>query len=166
MSTPSKVVCTTWVAVVVALLAVAPTTASGAGAAVAGGPLTALNPGRPVDSALAANLIEADLTAIPIEADLETRYVEGEILVAFRSGLASDRIDGLRRAVGAAQIRAFEGIGVHQWRLPAGLDVEAAVRALSKNPLVRYAEPNYIWAAAAIPNDALRNDLYGMHNLG
>jgi len=166
MSTRANVVRTSWVAVVVALLAVVPATASGAGAVVAGDPSTALSPGRPMDPAVAANPIEADLATIPIAADLAARYVEGELLVAFRSGLAANRIDAVRKDLGAAEIRAFEGIGVHQWRLPSGLDVEAAVRALSKNPLVRYAEPNYIWTAAAIPNDALRNDLYGMHNLG
>ena len=48
-------------------------------------------------------------------------------------------------------------------------DVARAVQALSANPNVRYAEPNFIYHAADFPvppNDPRRGDLWGMHNVG
>jgi thermitase len=55
-------------------------------------------------------------------------------------------------------------------RRPQVERAEFAVRALKQNPLVEYAEPNYIYrivgGATSLPNDPKLNKLWGLHNTG
>jgi len=90
----------------------------------------------------------------------------GEVLLAFHPGAAAAQADAVRRGLGAEEIKVFPRIGAHHWRLPPGLGVAQAVQALSRNPNVRYAEPNYILYADLEPNDPLFDDLWGLHNTG
>jgi len=91
----------------------------------------------------------------------------GEVLLAFHPGVAAAQADAVRRGLGAAEIKVFPQIGAHHWRLPPGLGVAQAVQALSRNPNVRYAEPNYIlYAIATFPNDPRLDELWGLHNTG
>ena len=81
-------------------------------------------------------------------------FVAGEVLLAFRPGVAAAKRDEVRRGLGAARIKEFSRLGIHHWRLPPGLAVADAVRRLSANPNVRFAEPNYIvHAIGTFPND-------------
>src|SRR3990172_5208849 len=93
-------------------------------------------------------------------------FAPGEILVGLEPTIGNYRAAAIRSAVGATMIRDFGGLHVERWRLPEGRPVPDAVRAVSAMPGVRYAEPNYVVRADAIPNDARRNDLWGLHNLG
>ena len=43
---------------------------------------------------------------------------------------------------------------------------QAVLRVLLDNPSIEYVEPNYYWAVAAIPNDAMFAAQYGLHNTG
>ncbi len=47
----------------------------------------------------------------------------------------------------------FEGGAEQLVRLPEGVDVATAERALDENPAVAYAVPNYVAHASAVPND-------------
>jgi len=101
-------------------------------------------------------------------ADSIDEYVPGEVLVGFRPG-AQGKQNEARDALGAKLLKDFSGIGLQHWRLPAGLEVEKAVEILSKNPNVKYAEPNYVVHTDQLPsspNDERRSDLWGLHNLG
>ena len=108
-------------------------------------------------------------TASPAGVQFETDYKPNELLVAFRPGTSSGRVESARAGVGAERIKRLREIGVEHWRLPEGFGVERAMRALAANPNVSYAEPNYIVHASdypALPNDTNRGELWGMHNLG
>ena len=118
--------------------------------------------GRTSDPALDVNAnLPADLT--------NGEYREGEVLISFRPGLGRSRADQTRNGIGAEKIHEFKQIGIEHWRLPAGRTVDEAVAMLSRNPNVKFVEPNYLVQADALPltpNDAFRSDLWGMHNLG
>ena len=122
--------------------------------------------GRPLDPNAAFPSVGADGSG----GVLQNEFVSGELLVGFYPGSAARKgIDSARLSVGASTIREFREIKVQHWRLPRGLDVERAVEILSSNPNVRFAEPNYIVSSDDIPfapNDAMRSDLWGLHNLG
>ena len=47
----------------------------------------------------------------------------------------------------------FDGGGEHLMKLPQGVDVPKAERALDANPAVDYASPNYVAHESAVPND-------------
>ena len=68
-------------------------------------------------------------TATAAETATHSPYVAGELLVR------------------------FDGGPEHLVKLPEGVDVATAQRALDGNPAVAYAVPNYIAHASAIPND-------------
>lgn len=64
-----------------------------------------------------------------------------------------------------AEVRKMEDVYIVQ--LPAGADVEAIARALSRNPHVEYAKPNFILQAfETIPNDARFPEQYALYNTG
>ena len=94
-------------------------------------------------------------------------FVSDEILVGFKPGAAAGLRENTRNAMGAKTLKEFSRIGVQHWKLPPGLTVARAIEILSANPNVRFAEPNYIvHTNEPIPNDELRGDLWGMHNVG
>lgn len=96
-------------------------------------------------------------------------YVPGEILIKFKETTSTTHILNSRRAVRGERIAHFPMIGAEHWRLGKGVSVEQALEILSRTPfndLIEYAEPNYIYHAFVMPNDALRSDLYAMHNIG
>lgn len=109
-----------------------------------------------------------NVTAVPRStASGPTEFVPGEILVGFHPNISAAQKHALRLSLGATQHKDFPQIAAQHWRLPPGLDMARAAQALAANPGVRYAEPNYIWHANDfLPNDPLRTELWGMHNVG
>ena len=93
-------------------------------------------------------------------------FVEGEILVGFRPGANAKAVGRARRALKANSEKNFHQIRVRHWKLPRGLSVEKAITILNKNPLVEFAEPNYIYSADVHPDDPQLSELWGMHNVG
>jgi len=112
------------------------------------------------------DMVGADVSDASNLADQATGFRSGEVLVAFQPGTRGRRAEEARQALGAETIKVFSRIGAQHWRLPKGLSVPQAVEALSRNPNVRYAEPNYVHSIAATPNDPDFDQLWGLHNTG
>ena len=69
------------------------------------------------------------------------------------------------RRVGGAEKRRFARIrGALVGVSPSRRD--AVLAELRADPLVRYAEPNYLLETTAVPNDPLYNRLWGLSNTG
>ena len=138
-----------------------------AAAGVALGTWAALPPAwaRAADGGDAAQPADGADELMPGE-DADAEFVPGEILVGFRAGLAAGRADRVRHGLAATKIKEFAQIGVQHWRLPPGLTPDQAVTALSVNPNVDFAEPNYIFHASDVPNDPRFGELWGLHNTG
>ncbi|MFQ5906030.1 MAG: hypothetical protein ACE5JA_05600, partial [bacterium] len=69
-----------------------------------------------------SNVIPMDSTNfVPSSEEADGEYVPGELLVAFRPGIAANRAQVTRKALGAVAIEEFSEIGVQHWRLPARL---------------------------------------------
>ncbi len=97
--------------------------------------------------------------------DPDREYVPGELLVKFKATPPP----GLLAAVGARRLKTFGRSGVELWRLESGMDVDQAISVLRGRAftgVVEYAEPNYIVHAHNFPDDPLRSELWGMHNVG
>ena len=93
-------------------------------------------------------------------------YRDREILVKFRPDIAERHRQAVRELLGAAVIRVFSSIGVEHWRLPEDADIEASVRRLTSFPEIEYAEPNYVYAPQAVPNDPDFGLLWHLRNTG
>jgi len=89
-------------------------------------------------------------------------YVPGEVLVAFRPGVGAAARARTLHARGARVTERLAGGRATRVALRSGSSVLAAVAALRRDPSVLYAEPNYVYHALAVPNDALYGTLYGL----
>lgn len=94
----------------------------------------------------------------------------GQVLVKFRDGSTATQQAGVRRNLGAIKLETIRGGSsqrgeVALLQLAAGRDVAAAVRALSANPAVEYAEPNWTYQHQDVANDTYytNGSLYGMY---
>lgn len=92
-------------------------------------------------------------------------YVPGELLIKFRTNAqALDRIR-VQQALGAETKHRFLS-SAESWRLGSNVDVEQALSMLKANPLVQYAEPNYIAHTNVVPNDPRFSEMWGLNNTG
>ncbi|MDQ3228721.1 MAG: S8 family serine peptidase [Pseudomonadota bacterium] len=97
-------------------------------------------------------------------------HVPGELLVKYRDGTTDTQQAAARNSQGAQKVRTVRNGNARNGelallKLPAGRDVASAVRALSMNPAVDYAEPNWTYQHQAASNDTYytNGSLYGMY---
>jgi thermitase len=89
-------------------------------------------------------------------------YVPGQVIVKPRAGTSLARVlalPGVQQRIGQV-----DGVGAYVVQVRG--NPEAVSRALSRSPLVEYAEPNLILRTTAVPNDARFGELYGLNNTG
>lgn len=100
-------------------------------------------------------------------------HVPGELLVQFRSGASEADKERAVRSIGAgrgeevlAAARRRDGGGdLEVVKLPTGLALAAAMRSIGGDPVVAFAEPNWIYHHQAVSNDAYyaNGSLWGMY---
>ncbi|GAB4411384.1 MAG: hypothetical protein OHK0032_07290 [Thermodesulfovibrionales bacterium] len=96
------------------------------------------------------------------------RYSEGELLVKFKSGVATTVTSRTHQTLGAAVLKRFSVVpNLEHVKLPEGLSVRDAVIKYMSDPGVEYAEPNYIRrATATVPNDTYFGQQWALRNTG
>ncbi len=94
----------------------------------------------------------------------------GELIVKYRDGASPASRSAVQRGLGASRADLLRAATARRaetvlLRLPAGVDVASAVSALSGDPAVEYAEPNWIYQHAATSNDSYytNGSLWGMY---
>ncbi len=98
-------------------------------------------------------------------------YVEGVVLVRFdpyRASGAAGRAKVHERAGGRKHRKLGRVPGLEVVELEKGVSVEEAIRAYSKSPGVKYAQPNHIVrpATAVMPDDPYFPTQWGLNNTG
>jgi len=97
-------------------------------------------------------------------------YVEGVVLVGFKPDTPEASRAEARGAAGAARADILSPLDrtAEKLTLRPGLSVSAAIKALLRNPNVRYAEPDFLLTHATLSNDPLYTDgsLWGMLGAG
>jgi subtilisin family serine protease len=99
------------------------------------------------------------------------RVAANEILVEFQPWATDGSKDTLRRSVRAIASDRLRSAGEGQLervRIAAGSDLNAAILALRSNPLVRIAEPNWIYTHDADSNDPYytQGSMWGLYGDG
>jgi thermitase len=92
-------------------------------------------------------------------------YMSGEMLVRFKSTVSQQ----IRQEVVARYGHSIRSELPLHWthiQLAVGEPVEEAVAVYRKDAAVEYAQPNYVYLAAAVPNDPLYGQLWGLKNTG
>jgi subtilisin family serine protease len=115
---------------------------------------------------LALGLLASGVPATGQQSSAGATYVPGEVLVRFAAGMSMPRRDAALTAIGARVIRRFNRVGIHHARIAPGQSVEGAVAALTLDPDVLDAQPNYIRRidAPAPPNDPfwVNDNMWGL----
>jgi thermitase len=94
--------------------------------------------------------------------------VPGEYIVKLKSGVVTKRAGELKALGMQRQVLPQHGIALVQ--RPLVEKSETALNVLNNNPLIEYAEPNFIYTvnggSATLPNDPKLPQLWGMINDG
>lgn len=90
-------------------------------------------------------------------------YVPGEVLIVPDEGFSASALSAMGMFVEKEKRGESRYARV---KLKADKGVEAAVAELSSTPGVKYAQPNYIYHATALPNDPDFSELWGLQNTG
>ena len=89
-------------------------------------------------------------------------YAPNQVIVKPKSGTPLARV----LALPGLQDRVGQVDGVGAYVITTRANPEVVSRALSRSPLVEFAEPNFILRSGAVPNDARFGELYGLNNAG
>jgi subtilisin family serine protease len=101
------------------------------------------------------------------EAHPGPKYVPGQVVVRFKSGVSKTSIKGAHDAMRAQVLRSSRGVdGLEFVQLPPDLHVEEAIKTYRRNPDVLYAEPNYFVHALGEPNDPEFPSQWALNNIG
>lgn len=100
-------------------------------------------------------------------------HVPNEMLVKFRDDASRTDVSAVFGGLGAQPVELVRGGprgsgDLVRLRLPAGVTVASAVRALQDDAAVEYAEPNWIYSHSASSNDPYftNGSLWGMYGSG
>jgi subtilisin family serine protease len=105
-------------------------------------------------------------SALNVEGTIPLPYVPGEVLVRWKKNASIHPISQLKSTMGIREKKTFHTIGFQHLKIPPSMHMEEALAELRRNPLVEYAEPNYIVRAVLMPNDPQFAQLWGLHNTG
>jgi len=95
-----------------------------------------------------------------------SQYVPGEVLVKFKPAAIAQERTASVAALGHTILAHLEQPGWTYVKLGADQSVTEALVAYQNDPNVEYAQPNYIYHAAAVPNDTQYSQLWAFKNTG
>ncbi len=103
--------------------------------------------------------------SISAAAQQTPKAVKGELIVGFAEGVSRSEENAILKDAGATSKKRFGQIDAVLVKVKD--DEEAfAVKVLSSDPRVTYAERNHVVSIAATPNDPSFGQLWGLHNTG
>jgi thermitase len=124
---------------------------------------------RRLATALVGAVLLSAMFASPSEVGAEPvparPYAPHTLLVAFDTGVPTLLRAAVHRANGGivANNLGFQDVDVVQ--LPSGIDPAVAAQAYQTSPLVDFAEPNYVFTATGVPDDARFPTMYGLDKI-
>lgn len=91
--------------------------------------------------------------------------VKGQVIVKFKAGVSDQQITERLAPLNASIKSKISGINTTVLNVPPGQE-DAVLQALADDPLVQYAEPDYIYYLQFTPNDAQLGQQWGLVNTG
>jgi len=112
-------------------------------------------------------LIVAQAHAEPVSGKQVGRaYVEGEVLVKFRTDASSSARDAALSRMGPREARSLTTPGWTHVKLSSGATVEQTLAQYGNDSNVEVVQPNYIYHLAAVPNDTSYGQQWALKNTG
>jgi subtilisin family serine protease len=94
------------------------------------------------------------------------RYAPAQVLVRFKPEVTTQLVNATLSRYDAKKIKRIARLNLYQVRIPNRVTVEEMAHALSQNPNVVYAGPNYCARIMVTPNDTLFQYQYALNNTG
>ena len=94
------------------------------------------------------------------------RVVPGEVLMKFKPSMGVQQRAAAAQAWGHTVLAHLEPSGWTRVKLAAGQSVAEGLAVYQNDPQVEHAQPNYIYRAAAVPNDPSYGQLWAFRNTG
>lgn len=91
--------------------------------------------------------------------------VPGQILVKFKQGTSKQEVDTQINSHRARILRRIDKLDVLTLKVPEAVQ-ETILNALSKNPNIEFAEPDYYAQTLSTPNDTFFDRQWGLENIG
>ncbi len=124
-----------------------------------------------------AGVTMATSSAVEAKTKQAPKYDKESIIVVYKKGTNQKERDYARRSIrGFINDKNLDGIDdrysmlldgrMAKLKLARNTDIMAAIKEISKNPAVEYAEPNYIVRAIGMPDDPDFVSLWGLNNTG
>ncbi|HEU5479184.1 MAG TPA: S8 family serine peptidase [Candidatus Tumulicola sp.] len=104
--------------------------------------------------------------AKPPGSGIEPAYVPGYVLVSPRPGLPPSAFKGLLAAHGGNAVGRVGKLNVYVVDLAQTGGEKAIAQALSKNPNIKFAEPDALVASSFVPNDAYYTSEWHLQTIG
>jgi subtilisin family serine protease len=119
----------------------------------------------------AALMLYAEVSSAPfaqpnLAGAATSQYVPGEVLVKFKLAAVAQERAASVAALGHTILAHLEQPGWIHVKLAADQSVTEALVAYQNDANVEYAQPNYIYHAAAVPNDTQYGQLWAFKNTG
>jgi subtilisin family serine protease len=92
------------------------------------------------------------------------QYATGELIIQYAAGASAADRDAIRRGLGAHRLESLRD-GVDLVKVPVGLSIANAIRAIDGDAAVAFAEPNWVYTHSATSNDTYytNGSLWGMY---
>lgn len=92
------------------------------------------------------------------------QYATGELIIQYAAGATAGDRDAIRRGLGAHRLESIRD-GVDLVKVPVGLSIANAIRAIDGDPAVAFVEPNWVYTHSATSNDTYytNGSLWGMY---
>lgn len=87
-------------------------------------------------------------------------YVQGEVLVKFKSNMAG-KMTPIHSQISAMEVERLPVADIRRVRIPSNMSVTRALQHYRSQPGVEFAEPNYIAHTFVVPNDPSWGSQYG-----
>ena len=94
------------------------------------------------------------------------QHVAGEVIVGFKPEATPTQIKQFEEENTLTVITNFRAVKARHYKLPNDSTVETAIVIFVLNPVVEYAEPNYIRKAHSLPTDPLFGSQWYLQNTG
>ncbi len=117
----------------------------------------------PVARATAALSIALALSAPAMAA---SDFVEGEVLVRYRSEVSGEEVSAMEARFALSLLNALPHLRLRHYRLPEGLEVDAAIEALQAEAVVESVDRNVLHSLQVVPNDPRFSEQWSLHNTG
>lgn len=96
--------------------------------------------------------------------EYKEQFSKERVIIKFKTNIKEEEKEKVRKTYSKIESKKFETYGIECLQLDGKSSILDIVKELNNNPVIEYAEPDYICYPTIIPNDTYMNELWGLEN--